>query len=304
MFPTAAEPWFGCFVKEQIDDLRQADIEVSVLHFDGRRGRQRYATAAVRLRGALMRGSYDLVHAHYGLAGLVALSQRRVPVVTTFHGSDFNGNVPWQLHVSRWVAKRATAIVVSPEGRERLKRRDALVIPVGVDMQRFKPVDRRAARLELGLDPDGTYALLAGARRLRNKRADLFDDAIALVRNRLPALRSLSLEGYARDVVPLVLNAADVLVMTSDREGAPVTVKEALACATPVVSVSVGDVPEVIRGLPLCAVVDRDPSQLAAAIGPAIGAARDRSLRDSIARYSRPSVAAEIARVYDLVASA
>ena len=62
------------------------------------------------------------------------------------------------------------------------------------------------------------------------------------------------------------MNSVDVTVMTSDYEGSPVAMRESLACLTPVVSVSVGDVPELLAGLPGCAVVERSPRPLADAI--------------------------------------
>ena len=87
MYPTDDEPGFGAFVFEQVDALRRLGIEVDVLSFDGRRDRTAYLRAVARLREQA-RGGYDVVHAHYGLSGAVAMLQRRVPVVTTFHGSD------------------------------------------------------------------------------------------------------------------------------------------------------------------------------------------------------------------------
>ena len=88
MFPTVAEPWFGVFVSDQTADLQNAGVDVEVLAFDARSNRRAYLTAARRLRHALRDGCFDIVHAHYGLAGAVAATQRRVPVVTTFHGTD------------------------------------------------------------------------------------------------------------------------------------------------------------------------------------------------------------------------
>ncbi len=42
MYPTPAEPDFGCFVKDQVDDLRRLGVDVTVLAFDGRSHRRRY----------------------------------------------------------------------------------------------------------------------------------------------------------------------------------------------------------------------------------------------------------------------
>jgi glycosyltransferase involved in cell wall biosynthesis len=99
-----------------------------------------------------------------------------------------------------------------------------------------------------------------------------------------------------------VLNAVDVTLLTSDSEGSPVVVKESLACATPVVSVPVGDVPRVLAGLPACAVAAREPSALAEAVVRALGADRRPELRERAHQYSRGRIAERVASVYEAVA--
>jgi glycosyltransferase involved in cell wall biosynthesis len=106
-----------------------------------------------------------------------------------------------------------------------------------------------------------------------------------------------------RAEVALAMAASDVMVMTSDYEGSPVTVKESLACATPVVSVDVGDVPAVIADLPGCAVVPRDPAPLGEAVAAAIGLPPRSELRVRAERYSRRRIANRVASVYEAVAS-
>ena len=83
--------------------------------------------------------------------------------------------------------------------------------------------------------------LLPGARSNHVKRADLFDRVLELVADSVRDVRGVSLEGYSRHDVANVMNAVDVVLLTSDSEGSPVTVKEALASMTPVVSVPVSD---------------------------------------------------------------
>ena len=58
------------------------------------------------------------------------------------------------------------------------------------------------------------------------------------------------------------MNAADVLLLTSDAEGSPMVVKEAMACNVPVVSTAVGDVADVIGGTEGCYITQPGPGAM------------------------------------------
>ncbi len=300
MYPTATKPDFGCFVKDQADDLRRLGVDVSVLAFDARARKHRYLTTASRLRHVLGHGRYDLVHAHYGLTGMVACLQLETPVVTTFHGSDTS--VPWQRHVSRVVARRTLPIAVAPVIAANLRVRDAPVIPCAVDLDLFQPLDRAAARRALGWPVVGPCVLFPSDRsdrsKVTNKRVDVFDAMIDRLRQSEKGVVPASLDGLSRKQVALAMNAADVVVLTSMSEGAPVVVKESLACQTPVVSVAVGDVSTVTAGLPGCAIAPRDPDALARAVGRALRVSRDPRLRAAMHGYGRKPVAERVLQVY------
>ena len=299
MYPSARRPWSGIFVRDQVEDLRRLGVEVEVLSFDGAERRTNYARAVRDIRRLVARRGVDLVHAHYGLSGAVAVAQRRVPVVTTFHGSDCSGDVPWQTAVSWAVARLSRPIFVSRHLAQRLRIPDAPVVPAAVDTEVFRPSDRAAARRVLGWSEDAKYAVLPGSRATALKRADLFDAAVEHARNSVPDLRAVSLEDLSRQEVAQVLNAADVTLMTSDNEGSPVTLKESLACCTPVVSVPVGDVATLLADLPGCSVVGRDPRRLGDALVGAIRAGRSHELRLRAEEYSRPRIARRIVDFYE-----
>jgi len=299
MYPTAEEPWYGSFVRDQIQDLCDAGIDVRVLAFDGRRDWLNYVRAAVVLRRLVTRERFDLVHAHYGLTGAVALAQRRLPILTTFHGSDYTGAIWWQRQVSWLVARWTVPVVVSAAGRQALGVPSAHVVPAGVDTGLFVPMDRTAARERLGWDQRRRYALLLGARSVAVKRADLFESVVREARRGTPELEAVSLDGTARADLPLVMNAVDVGVLTSDSEGSPIAVREALACSTPVVSVDVGDVAEVLRGLPGCGVFPRDVAALAGGVEAALGAEPSDDLRARAEESSRQRIAERLVELYE-----
>jgi teichuronic acid biosynthesis glycosyltransferase TuaC len=302
MYPIETAPSYGRVVYEQVASLRTLGVTVDVLTIEGD-DRMNYVRAPASLKRRIDTFKPDLVHAHYGLSGAVALLQRRVPVVTTFHGSD-TGYVRWQGYVSWFVARLTTPIFVDAEGAARLCVENAAVIPCGVDLNRFHTMDRGAARRRLGWAEAGHYVLLPGSRTHPVKRADLFDAAVQQARAEVGNLTGVTLEQLPREQVALMMNAADVTLMTSESEGSPVAIKESLACLTPVVSVPVGDVPTLIEGLPGCAVVPRDPRALADAVVRALGADRRPELRERVEPFGQDRVAAQLVALYERVLEA
>ena len=131
-------------------------------------------------------------------------------------------------------------------------------------------MDRFQARRDLGLDQDSRWILFCDNNRDPIKRLDLAEQAIDELKGDFPDAQLLILNHVPFDLVPLYLNAAEALLVTSDKEGSPNIVKEAIACNLPVVSVDVGDVPEMISGLKHCNIAERDPRQVAAALKHAL----------------------------------
>jgi glycosyltransferase involved in cell wall biosynthesis len=97
------------------------------------------------------------------------------------------------------------------------------------------------------------------------------------------------------------MNAVDVGVLTSDAEGNPVAVREALACETPVVSVDVGNVRDVLAGLPGCAIADRAAAPLGDAIVAALASDRSPVLRARAQETSGEVVARDVLELYERV---
>jgi hypothetical protein len=127
---------------------------------------------------------------------------------------------------------------VSAELAERIPGRAAeraAVLPCGVDTDRFRPLPRAAARAELGLPPERPLLLFAADPARAEKR---FDRAVAVAERSRAEL--IALEGVAPDRVPLYVNAANAVLVPSEREGFGLAVLEALACDVPVLATPVG----------------------------------------------------------------
>jgi glycosyltransferase involved in cell wall biosynthesis len=135
-----------------------------------------------------------------------------------------------------------------------------------VDLSLFKPISRDEARRKLGWDRDSRFVFFNLGGRPSGKRLSLAEQAVAHARRTIPDVELVPVSKVDPDRIPLFMNACDCLVLTSEWEGSPTVVKEALACNLPVVSVDVGDVKELIKGVrPSCIVAPE-----AEAIGDAL----------------------------------
>ena len=242
------------FILEQVDGLKGVGVEVDYFTIQGK-GITGYLRNYKRFVDTIDQFKPDIIHAHYGLSGLFANLQRKVPVVTTYHGSDIN--TPTVYPFSRLCMMLSTHnIFVSEKIRFKSgSKRNYSVIPCGVDIQLFQPMDKLQAREELELDKTLSYVLFAGAFQNTVKNAKLALDAVAL----LDDVKLLELKGYSREQVVTLMHAVDAVLLTSFTEGSPQFIKEAMACNCPIVSVPAGDVPEVIKDTEGCCITTYDP---------------------------------------------
>ncbi len=252
MYPTPERPAFGSFVRDQVDALRRtgaAEIEVYAFAPGGALA---YLSAASDLRRRYRGHRFDVVHAHFGLSQWPALAAPAHVRVVTLHGTDLAHprsrpvtlaglrladlvgavSAPLAGEIPRWAA-----------GRGRIA-----VLPCGVDLRRFRPIPRGQAREALGLDPAGRYLLFPADPSRPEKRHDLAVQAAA-------GTELLALNDVEPERVPLWVNAANAVLVPSEREGFGLAVLEALACDVPVLATPVGIAPDVLAGVEgtLCA---------------------------------------------------
>lgn len=246
--PDAAAPQRGRWVLDQVEEMRRLGTEVDVFSFLP--GSSHYLPAALRLRRLLKRESFDLVHVHYGLTAWSALIAGARPLVVTFHGTDVRHPVVGPL--SRRIAWRSDLVATvsrslfGPEdGRPGLPPvPGSAVLPCGPDLGRFRPLPRAEARRQLGLDPAGRYLLFPANPKRAEKRSDRAREVAAASDAELLTGGSID-----PDRMPLWVNAANAVLVTSDYEGFGLTCVEALACNVPVLSTPVGIAPFALAGI-------------------------------------------------------
>jgi teichuronic acid biosynthesis glycosyltransferase TuaC len=257
--PDASAPQRGRWVRDQVDEVRRRGVEVDLFEFA--RGREEYLPATRRLRTLLRQQRFDLVHAHYGLAGWVARLAGAKPLVVTFHGTDVRHHIVG--HLSRRLAWRidlvagvSRALFLPEDGRPGLPAvPGSAVLPCGPDLRRFEPMPRAEARRQLGLDPDRSCLFFPANPARPEKRHDRAAAVAAACGADLLSGGSIEPER-----MPLWINAANAVLVTSDYEGFGMAAVEALACEVPVLSTDVGIAPYALGGIDgcLCAPFDAD----------------------------------------------
>ncbi len=307
--PTAESATTTAPVARQIESLRQLGLDIDHLEVDGVR-RLKYLTILPQLRRRAQ--SADLVHAHYGYCGWLARSQRQKPIVVSFMGTDLLGDpnpdgsvramskIP--VEISRLLARRFSAVIVkSQQMADLVAPVPAHVLPNGVDTSRFRPIDRDDACEALGWSRDTRRVLFPGNPRNARKNHPLAREATDVAAQFLGQPIALeTLWDVQPDDVPLYMNACDAMVMTSFLEGSPNVVKEAMACNLAVVAVPVGDVEELLDGVPGYAVCERSPESMGSALAGVLSSEMTPDGRSAIGRHGLDleSVANRLAAIY------
>ncbi len=264
MYPSAARPAHGSFVRDQVAALRRIpDVEVELFAFESG-GASPYVRAARALRRRYRGSQFDVIHAHFGLTAWPAFSVNGAPHVVTLHGTDL-------VHPrSRAITLAAVPFVdlVAPVSQSLagllpslVPERKVAVLPCGVDLERFQPIPRVEARRALGLPEAGPVLLFPADPARPEKRVD---------RARAVAgdVRLVTLGNADPEEMPLWINAANAVLVPSERESFGMAVLEAMACEVPVLSTPVGIAPEV---LPLGFCQEFDAAAWRSALEPWLG---------------------------------
>lgn len=281
--------------------VERLGIEADYFPIGGTYSRWNYVKAAAKFFLMSLRGEldkYDLIHAHYGYHGVVARCQLRRPLVLSLMGSDVYRK--WERQIARVLVHLVSAVIV-PGGQMKALVDDypVDVIPYGTDTDIFKPAEQTVARDKLGLPKDKHLVLFPyNPSRVYHKRPDIIEGAV----RQIPEAEMVVAYGKTSEQIAEYMNACDVLAMASSYEGSPGTIREALACNMPIVSVDVADVKMHISDVEGCYMCERDPDDMAAKLRLAF--ADNRRLekgRERALPYSLEACAARTIDVYHRV---
>jgi glycosyltransferase involved in cell wall biosynthesis len=251
------------------------------------------------VRRAIARGEFDLVHANYGLTAPHALAQFQLPVVLSLWGSDVNGAFGW---VSKLAAPRCDAVVVMSSQLGEQLPSEYTVLPHGIDLEQFSPMDQSAARAELGWERDAYHVLFPAPVAREEKDFPRARRVVRAARENLskPLVLQTPNGDVAHDRMPVWMNAADALLITSRHEGLPNAVKEALACNLPVVSTDVGSIHERLEPVSRSTVATTDAELVEALVGVLREGGRSNG-RETVADLDVDRVAERLEGVYERV---
>ena len=296
MRPDDGHPERGSFVRDQVSALRGVEgLEVELHELAP--GPAALAAGLIEL-GRRYRGQrLDVVHAHFSLSALPALAVRARVRGVTLHGTDVRH--PRTRVLTRAVLPFMDLIVAVSEPLAaqlpgRAARARARVIPAGVDVDRFAPLPRSAARQALGLDPREPQLLFPADPARPGKGYELARALADAVQTPL-----LTLGGVDPERVPLFVNAANAVLVPSAAEGFGLAALEALACQVPVLATPVGIHPAALDGIhgTLCAAFDLQ--RWRQALTPHLAASDPRVRgRERACEYSSTRMAQELAKAW------
>lgn len=284
------------FVYDQINAIKRLDKAVSFnLFLVQGRGFKGYLSQRTKLIEMIDEYQPDIVHAHGGHIGMLTLLQLKVPVVVTFHGSEVNHRY------LRWISEivlffSTHSIFVSNKMLKKMHplRKNYSIIPCGVDLAIFTPMDSIQAKIALEIPVDERYILFASSFSNIIKNFHLAQTVL----DDFPDYTIREIKDKTRSEVNLLINGSEAVLMTSFSEGSPQIIKEALACNQRIISVNVGDVVEQLSGVDACVVCQPNKDEIVIELKKILTLARPTFGRRKAEIYDAEKIALQVYDIY------
>ena len=285
-------------IKNQGESLIREGVKLEYFTIKGK-GIRGYIKSIVKLKNYLKNNHYDVIHAHYSLSAFVVSLAGSKPLVVSLMGSDVKANnwFKWIIYLFNYFFW-SSIIVKSKDMQKSLDMNAAHIIPNGVNMEKFKPIDKTIAIKKIGWDDTKKHILFAANPNRPVKNFQLAQTAFSKLKDKNLELHYLN--NISNEMMPYYYNASDVILLTSLWEGSPNVIKEAMACNRPIISTDVGDVRETIQDTIGCYVIDYDTYELTNSIKKALTFSQTTG-RNTIASLNEKNIAKQIIKIYEKV---
>ena len=252
---------------------------------------------------------FNLVHVHWGYNFIYGCFLN-LPLVTTYHGSDLNIPKSWTIKTLLMAFISRISTIYSDHNifvnsslckPANLNRNKNSIIPMGVNLEKFFPMDKIACREKLKLPLDKKIILFGGNISQPVKRFKLAEEAC---KDLIDDFQLITVDYFDYNTIPFFINASDLMLVTSFSEGSPMMVKESLACNIPIVATDVGDIGDLIKGLENCYLIhDISPSSIAGKISKCLNSPIKPNGRDRMrAYYSLDFTGKKLIDIYNNIA--
>jgi glycosyltransferase involved in cell wall biosynthesis len=255
-------------IRAQYNSLENIGLDMDSYLIKGK-GILGYLKNIPRIRKRINQNKYDIVHAHFSYSAFAATLAFPDKLVVSLMGSDLKGK--WWTQILSILLSRfwwKSIIVKSQEMYEINGVKNARILPNGVDFSIFKPINKVEALTRLNWDPSKKHIVFGGNPKNYIKNFPLAKQAVDFLGSDQIELHVLG--NIPHEEIPVVFNAADIVLLTSLWEGSPNVIKEAMACNRPIVSTDCGDVKELFLGVSGCFVSDYDFKNIANKINLAL----------------------------------
>jgi len=290
------------FITEQGNKLIEFDCEVDYFTVTSK-GMKGYLSHLAKLKKQLKTKKYDIVHAHFGLSGALAVLQRFVPVVITFHNGETltrKGNL-----ISSVASLFSAYNIYVAEHIYKLtyfkKARQSLILPCGINIDEMQLIAKDEARTQMGLPEHSINIVFGGVFANLRKNVALAQESIGIT-GRID-VNLIELKGYNRKQVNALLCAADLMLLPTISEGSPQIVKEAMACNCPIVATDVADIRVLLNNTEGTYLTSFSPEDVAAKITDAIAFGKRTEGREFIQQYDNKVIVKQILELYKKIVS-
>lgn len=293
-----AKNGISSLTKNQGESLIKLGHNVTFFTIKGK-GALGYFRNIFRLRTFLTQKTFDVVHAHYSLSGMVASLAGAKPLVVSLMGSDVKASVILKYMIRGFNTLFWKEVIVkSQDMKEDSRLHKAHVIPNGVDFDVFKPKSVSDSLEITTWNPYKKHILFAANPARPEKNFQLTQAAFDIIENDTIELQKLI--DIPNEKMPYYFNASEVILLTSLWEGSPNVIKEAMACNCKIVAVDVGDIRKVVSNTKGCFVTDFDANRIAEKIKEALSLDHKTNGRSQIKHLDSATIAHQLIEVYKI----